>query len=223
MPTQPAPGTIEAPAPLTGPEIAREVGHVLTGLCAVIAAAFDRHPIFVYILNDLWTRLNRAKQRFTRVMDNLHAGRKPRPSRPGTAAGAVGGMPPAKLPNGYGWLIRAIPYKAAAYLCLLEHIFARPGVEDLIKSSPEAQRILRPICHMLGMKPAFLARPRTPRAKKPEAPAPITPQKPRKPRPPPDPALARHMAWLETIRPRTNFYDSHVWRPDSLVRKFRES
>ena len=167
MPTQPAPGTIEAPAPLTGPEIAHEVARAITGLCAVIAAAFDRHPIFVYIVNDLWNRLNRAKQRFTRAMDHLAAGRKPRPRRPGTAAGAVGGMPPAKLPTAHGWLLNAIPYKAAAYQYQLELLFARPGVEDLIKSSPEAQRILRPICHMLGMKPAFLARPRIPRAKKP--------------------------------------------------------
>ena len=178
-------------APLTpelralAPALAGRVALILAALCALVAARFLRDPSLVPLTVPLWNRRSRAAHRFARAMDNLAAGRARK-----SHGSAHGGRPPAPLPAGHGWLIRAVPYEAASLRSQLQHVLSEPGAVELIQSSPAAGRILRPICRMLGLRLPFLARPRVRRPRQPaQAPEPATQAAPKIP-PPHPPVLA---------------------------------
>ncbi|MBV8095775.1 MAG: hypothetical protein JOY71_02935 [Acetobacteraceae bacterium] len=61
------------------------------------------------------------------------------------------GLPPARLPSGFGWLIRLVP-GAAIYGSQLQHLLADPEMAALLADLPQAGRILRPLCRMLAIR-----------------------------------------------------------------------
>ena len=63
------------------------------------------------------------------------------------------------LPRRFGWLVRLVLYQAAGYGCQLRVILEQPEMVELLQASPQAVRILRPLCRMLGVEAALL-RPR---------------------------------------------------------------
>ncbi len=138
----PIPPELRAAAPL----LAVRLGMILAGLAALIARAFLKHPRHVAVILPLWARLTRAARRFERLMARLTEGKTPRPSRPGHS-----GPPPTPLPTAHGWLVVALRHEAAAYACQLEAFLAEPQTAALIAHSPQAGRILRPLCRMLGL------------------------------------------------------------------------
>ena len=52
----------------------------------------------------------------------------------------------------FGWLVRAASYQAAGYGCQLRHILEQPEMVELLKATPQAARILRPVCRMLAIE-----------------------------------------------------------------------
>ncbi len=99
----------------------------------------------------LWSRLRRTAERFARLAAKVHAGtlppprrrlRSPRPARP----------QPLRLPRGVAWLLRRLP-QAAAAASQLQHLLADPAMADLLAAAPQAGRLLRPLCQMLGVRP----------------------------------------------------------------------
>jgi hypothetical protein len=171
---QPVPLTPELRA--AAPAVGTSLGALIAGLIALIARAFLRNPRRVAIILPLCTRLNRAGQRFNRVMARLAAGTRVRPSR---ARDRRGGAPPAPLPTQCGWLLADLRHEAAYFHHRLDALLAEPETAAILAACPQAARILRPICRMLGLRPAALPplprRPRKPRRKprRPPAPAPV--------------------------------------------------
>jgi hypothetical protein len=56
---------------------------------------------------------------------------------------------------------------AAGYASQLNHLLAEPEAAALLAASPQAARILRPLCHLLGIRPASV--PPLPRRERPAA------------------------------------------------------
>jgi len=67
--------------------------------------------------------------------------------------------PTAKLPRRFGWLVRAASWHAAAYTGQLRLVLGQPEMVALLAASPQAVRILRPLCQMLAVETSLL-RPR---------------------------------------------------------------
>ena len=109
-------------------------------------------------------------------MDRVAAGTlasRPRASR----AGTKGGAPPAKLPRQHAWLLAALRHEGAYFRNQLERMFWEPQTAALLTRLPQAARILRPICDMLGLRDPCV--PQLPRRKR--RPAPKPPSRPEKP------------------------------------------
>ena len=159
----------------------------------------------------VWLRLNRAAQRFASLYARWKEG-KLRPCRMGKRSAdlrSATNPPLPTLPRKRLWLVVLIPQWAAGYAIHLRRLLdTHPDVAEFLKAAPQAGRILRPLCHALGMDlpaslPPLKPRPRpanpTPRPRKPvgrksEAPSATPPA----PQPPP--------AWPPQ---EPNFYLSH--------------
>ena len=133
-------------------------------------------------------------RRLLRLMDRLRTliVRGPLPPRPPRATPR---NPPANPktasqnqefypPTNFGWLAFMFPgsdisAKRSHLLILLDE----PETQSLITSHPMLARSLRPLCHMLGIKPPVcLKLPRRPRIKHPPSPTPPPPKPPKTPR-----------------------------------------
>ena len=137
----------------------------------------------------LWFRLERLANRLIRLYGNWQQGTlpKPRPTtqRPKTARNPppqipelpAPGMPlvdaPTRLPQGRGWITRRIP-EAGPSAGHLHDLLQQRDIQDFVQAAPQAGRLLRPLCHGLGLdQPDWLKLPPRPR----------TPRKPRPPKP----------------------------------------
>ena len=206
---------------LLAPGIAARVALILRGLATLVAARPFRRPNFVPQINSLWSLLMRAAGRIELLMANLAAGRlrksgpraNPNPSPDPTPRPPCTTPPPHRLPSEKAWLLRELLHEAAYFRAHLETLFAEPGIADLLATAPQAARILRPICRMLGLdlgpglSPAVARPPRTRRRPAPAPPAgqgpPLNPP-PRNPHPldPPSPdrrALRQLQFWRASI------------------------
>ena len=59
-------------------------------------------------------------------------------------------------PGRFAWLVRVAGYQAAGYGCQLRHILEQPEMVALLQATPQAARILRPVCRMLAIETALL-------------------------------------------------------------------
>jgi hypothetical protein len=74
------------------------------------------------------------------------------------AARAEEWIPAEKLPREFGWVRRALP-ETARFAGVLAYFLDDPEIAALVEKTPEAGRILRPLCHLLGVQaPEFLRR-----------------------------------------------------------------
>ena len=151
------------PAPLTAelralaPLLDERLGAIFAAIQALIAHHFLRHPIFQPVINPLWHRLNRARRCLARLTARIAAGKPLRASRAGHArkpthrhpASTPAPRPP--IPRAKAWLLKALGYHVAVYRYRLEYLYATPGMAELLAATPAAGRLLRPLCHMLGM------------------------------------------------------------------------
>ncbi|MCX7384960.1 MAG: hypothetical protein NT133_26875, partial [Alphaproteobacteria bacterium] len=91
--------------------------------------------------------------------------RAPRPKRePGERKTPRLGLPNRKL-----WLASEIGWWGRGFCVQIQYLFNEPETAALIAGSPQAQRLLRPFCRMLGIEvpciPPLPKRPRKPRPK----------------------------------------------------------
>ena len=105
----------------------------------------------------LYRRLGAICGKIERLVARFQAGRlwlrKPG-ARVGVRAAAKTG---ARIwPGRFAWLVRAAGYQAAGYGCQLRYILEQPEMVELLKASPQAARILRPVCRMLAIETALL-------------------------------------------------------------------
>lgn len=128
-----------------------------------------------------YNRFSRAFGRIERLLLRFRAGRLGRrivavPSKP---HGRAGRAAPPCLPRRFGWLVRAGSHQAMGYGSQLQALLGEPDMQALLAASPQAVRVLKPVCRALAVE-------------LPGAPAPVVAPKPkmarqRKPRPKPEP------------------------------------
>ena len=137
------------------PDFRRRVGLIVTGLLTLL----DRNIANRRRDLPLWNHIYRAARRFFDLMDRLAAGRWPRQRR----GPHTGGAPhPENLrrgnssPTNPGWLMIVLGWELAGCRAQLEALLAEPAAAEILARVPAAERILRPLRRMLGLR-----RPRT--------------------------------------------------------------
>ncbi len=128
-------------------------------------------PVWEPFVALIYGRLSRLAVRFARLAARVQAGVLPRAA--GVRADSERIRPVAvRLPRGFGWLIRMMP-EAAVYGSQLRHLLSEPGMVALLAAAPQAGRLLRPLCRMLGVEEAAELLPPAParrKAAEPQAP-----------------------------------------------------
>jgi hypothetical protein len=200
---------------------------IIEGLCQAVARRVGLGGLPGPFIILVWSRLRRLATRFAR-----HAATpSPIPPRPqavpenvpevmvASAAKQSSGRPQSAspllprplLPRNRAWLLRLVP-EAASGASQLRYFLADPEVASLLAAAPKLQAILRPLCHMLGIRatqalPTQTSPPDTAPdassspyvASKQAAPATLPPST----TPPlldaPPPALARHIPALHSL------------------------
>ena len=187
--------------------------HILTGLRSAIAAHAARPdaesalipwprpaearpprpqpPTALFTL--AWAYIGRTARRLENLIARWHTNTLPKPQAPRlrparTQDAAESGKP--RLPRGRAWLAIAADYHTRGRASQLNHLIESPDFTDFLAAAPQATRLLRPLCHILGIAPhlALPIRPRPPRIRPPH-PAPQPPA-------PPSP----HELWRRTHR-----------------------
>ena len=129
------------------------------------------------------TRITRLAARFTALVEKFQSGSlaplrqsAPRPARERDSAPKI--PPRPILPHRFG-LVASGGYEIRGYAGHLAQFIAQPDTATLIAADPRFGRVLRPLCHLLGIKtPPGLrlpARPRKPRPRRAPAPAKTAP------------------------------------------------
>ncbi|MBV8096026.1 MAG: hypothetical protein JOY71_01060 [Acetobacteraceae bacterium] len=130
---------------------------IITALRGVLAGHMAKDRSAVEVLFLAWTRLGRLALRFEKLVATVRAGRVPSAPAPRLQAERdfelprLEGLPPPRLPGGFGWLIRIVP-GTAAYSGQMQYLLADPEMAGLLADVPQAGRILRPLCRMLGIR-----------------------------------------------------------------------
>ncbi len=134
-------------------------------------------PLPVPLIVAVYARLVNINRRFRALMVQIRDGtlREPRARRPEEAArrrarraelAAMDPPPPRKpphrelpeaygpmapLPRDFGYVIRLVPWHATPLAHQMRMLLARPEMAEMIAATPRLQRLLRPLCHMLGI------------------------------------------------------------------------
>ena len=178
-----------ASAPISAPirPPAARLANILDTLCRAIADRGGRKLLAGPLVILIWSRLRRLSTRVLALAARIEAGtNKPaRPRRKRAAPRAKRPPPPLRLPRGKAWLIRLARMESAAAASQLRTLLAQPDMQALAAADPRMGRLLRPLCHILGVTP-------TPEIAKPASrpkPAPSVAE-PAPPDPAPEPAAA---------------------------------
>ncbi len=187
------------PAP---PSPADRLALIIEGLRRAVAAQIAGRRLAGPFIILICSRLGRLAGRFTRLAARVSAGTAG-PRRRAASRQPSKRPRPAyqRLPRRFAWLLPLVPGEAAAYGSQLQHLLADPEMAALIAAAPQAGRILRPLCRMLGVRlPPSLRQPslrqpgpREPNLRQPPPPAPpATPPRSRRPAPGPAPLPPPH-------------------------------
>jgi hypothetical protein len=130
-------------------------------------------------------RISRAFGRIARLLVRFRAGTLSRRAVPPVAQLGVAPKRAERqthlvaLPRKFGWLVQAGGYQAAGYGLQLQTVLNTPEMAELLATSEQARRVLRPLCRALAIElPWVIDKIRMPR-----------PPRQRKPRPKPEPFL----------------------------------
>jgi len=149
---------------------------IVASLRAAVANHSARERTRTTILVLAWYRIGRAAQRFQTLFARWQSNTLPTP-RPSRAGKPRAARAKTYFPTGRAWLA-ANRHDICGNASQLQHLFAHPDLPAFLVAAPQAGRILRPLCHMLGIDPP------------PGATLPPHPPRPRKPRPAPAPPPA---------------------------------
>ncbi len=154
------------PAALAAPSLSAHLASAIGLLCQGLTASLPGNLGKAAVILAAWSRLRRLLARFAALVAAVEAGRisvrrrttagrrRPRPATPLAT-------PPVRLPGGSGWLLRLAPVLDTRIgRSQVESLLGAPEFGALLAQAPQAGRILRPLCHMLGIEtPAALRLP----------------------------------------------------------------
>jgi HAMP domain-containing protein len=165
-----------------------------------------------------WNYLSHAARRLEALTRRVAAGTatiRPRARRAKDPTEPAKPTPTPKhppLPHRFGWLVRLSPNVGGLSMSL-RNLLTTDEIATLLADAPQAARILRPLCNMLGIAKA----PGLPAALFPERPK--RPPKPRAPRPPKEPRPPRVRRKPRSIQ----IYPTQTWQVrEALDRELAE-
>jgi hypothetical protein len=145
-------------------------------------------PLPTPLIVAVYARLLNINRRFQAIMEQIRNGTLagPRVRKPEEAArrkarraelAAMAPPPPRKpphrelplaygpmapLPRDFGYVLRLVPWHAKPLADQMRILLARPEMAEIIAATPRLQRVLRPMCHMLGIDTEGLVPPPAP-------------------------------------------------------------
>jgi hypothetical protein len=130
---------------------AKRFADIAGALCRAVGNAIRPGFIHVAMAKLVVGRIKRVQARLIALEARFSAGLLLAPRlRPGRA-GAVTSRRPGGLPRRFGWLCEMVPGEAACFAGQLRVVLAEPGMVALLAASPQAVRMLRPVCRMLAI------------------------------------------------------------------------
>jgi len=200
-------------APSNAPNLSARLTAIVDALCQAAAARLGvRRPAGVRrtageaiagrsktlsgtLLILLWSRLQYVSRLLAALAARAAAGRALTRRLPATPLKLAHRAPQAawpRLPHKFAWLVRLVP-EAACYGSQLRHLLSEPEMAALLAASPQARRLLRPLCRMLAVAPPHAV----PRAKlpPPDPPQPHVSDAAAAPPRSPLPAARREAGW----------------------------
>ncbi|MCX7383053.1 MAG: hypothetical protein NT133_16945 [Alphaproteobacteria bacterium] len=157
------------PAPHTHAELAALMLRVVVGLVGAMGKLLWRHPRYEHG-PAVWNYLVGGARRFGRVLARIAAGDifRARKSRAGAPRKARA-RPRLVFPRNKDW-VGALGWEIRVCNAQIVWVLNQPGVAEIVANSTQAQRVLRPMFHILGIEhpsvPPLPHRPRKPRPKK---------------------------------------------------------
>ena len=155
------------------PEMVRQLAWAFAGVLEAIGRAFNVNPRPVVPGMVIFLYVQRTRSRLFRLLANIRAGILPRWRAPGAKRErGERKAPRIRLPGRKYWLSTEIGWFGRGFSGNIQIILNQPENAAIIAASPQAQRLLRPLCHMLGLEiPAISALPKRPRKPRPKPPA----------------------------------------------------
>jgi hypothetical protein len=124
---------------------------LLTGLQVAVAVVAARERVLTVLLVAVWGRIGRISTRLERLIALWRAGMLPAPRiRRGRVPGTLANKPVSAFPRTPAWLLVAVR-DAAPFGARLESMLSEAECEAFLEAAPQARRLLRPLCRMLGI------------------------------------------------------------------------
>ena len=124
---------------------------LLTGLQAAIAVVAARERNLTVLLVAVWGRIGRIGARLERLIALWRAGMLPAARvRRGRVPGTPVNKPISVFPATPAWLLVAVR-EAAPFGARLETLLSEAECEAFLAAAPQARRLLKPLCRMLGV------------------------------------------------------------------------
>ena len=141
------------------PSGARRLFDIAEALCRAVGNAIRPGFIDAVLAMIVVRRIMRVRGLLLAIEARFLAGVVLRSPRAAGAA-AVGvtaraaGPAAVRLPRGFAWLCPLVPSYAATYAQHLRILLAEPEMVALLAACPQAVRVLRPLCWMVGIAQA---------------------------------------------------------------------
>jgi hypothetical protein len=124
---------------------------LLTGLQAAIAVVAARERALTVLLVAVWGQIGRIRTRLERLIALWRAGKLPkRRTWLGRVPGTQANKPVSEFPATPAWLLVAVR-DAAPFVAGLENLLSEAECEAFLAAAPQARRLLKPLCRMLGV------------------------------------------------------------------------
>ncbi len=146
------------PEPIGPPDLAERLGPILLHLRRAAAdravkywAYIPLGLLFAAYLSSVMRRVESlvARHRAGRLRARPHRARTVQPQEERENA-----APKRRLPARFGWVVEWLGHHAAGCAAQLRHMLTHdPDLVALLDVGPQAGRVLRPLCRMLGMEP----------------------------------------------------------------------
>jgi hypothetical protein len=163
--------------------IAQTFGLIMAALCKALAARSNTRtrwgtpiePLPAPLIFAIWTRFQKINNRFQKLVALIRADKLP-PERVRTAEEAArraqrrveraacdppppGAPPRTRLPRKFGWVLSLVPCEGGNLASQMGRLLTQPEIAEMIAATPRMARLLKPLCHMLGIEQATLIPP----------------------------------------------------------------
>ena len=124
--------------------------NILSDLQTAIAVVAARERPLTVVLVAVWGQIGRMRTRLERLVALWRAGMLPKPREFGAGETRTGVRAVSVIPTVPAWLLVAVR-EAALARAGLENLLSEAECVEFLAAVPQARRILRPQCRMLGV------------------------------------------------------------------------